>query len=104
MHAKMIRGGGDPLGAHGSYRGREWARLRGASPLMRMAASWSDARDPLDHPSNTRLWRDRRHVMAGSPLINLVPAARPSAVQRRLDRVSGAGPPSDAPPESQSKW
>src|SRR5262245_63407489 len=39
----------------------------------------------LDHPPNTRLWRDRRHVMAGSPLIVLSAQA------------SVAGP---APPDS----
>src|SRR5271165_5833897 len=46
-NAKTIRGGGDPPLPMASCRGREWARLRGASPLMRMAASWLDDQDTL---------------------------------------------------------
>ena len=41
---------------------------------------------PLDHPPNTRLWRDGRHVMAGSPLIVLSAQAF-VAGRRRLTRI-----------------
>jgi hypothetical protein len=45
-------------------RGLEWARRPGASPPMRMTASWfSSQRSPPD----TSLWRDIRASMANSP-------------------------------------
>jgi hypothetical protein len=48
------------------YRFREWARRPGASPPMRMTASWSG---PARDLPNTRLWRDDPRPMASSPLI-----------------------------------
>jgi hypothetical protein len=60
---------------------------------------------PLDHPPNTRLWRDGRHVMAGSPPI-VCPRRRPSPGRRRLTRmVDRRRPSTDAPkPKDRSKW
>src|SRR3954470_19869674 len=47
------------------HRFREWARRPGASPPMRMTASWSG---PVDRP-HTRVWRDDPRPLASSPLI-----------------------------------
>src|SRR5437899_11002307 len=96
------QGGGDPQAPWLACRGREWARVRGASPLMRMAASWSDGRACLDHVSNTRSWRAWRHVMAGSPLI----ALRGTSVDGSAPpgRVSGTAPPTDAPTRKPEQW
>jgi hypothetical protein len=45
-----IRGGGDPKNAMASMPEPEWVRRLGASPLKRMAASWSGSQaDPTDY-------------------------------------------------------
>ena len=61
-----IRGGGDPQQRHGFHAAFEnGTRRPGASPPMRMAASWF--RIPTD-PPNTRLWRDETSAqLASSP-------------------------------------
>jgi hypothetical protein len=55
----MIRGDGDPNTAMASKPSAEWARHLGASPLKRMAASWSGS--DMD-PTEYRLRRERRSV------------------------------------------
>src|SRR5215813_6078298 len=49
-----VRGGGDPRQAWLARRLREWARRLGASPPMRMTASWSGS---ASDPPNTSVWR-----------------------------------------------
>jgi len=61
-----VRGGGDPRQAWLARRLREWARRLGASPLMRMTASWSGS---ASDPPNTSVWRDVPRPMACSPRI-----------------------------------
>jgi len=73
----MIRGGGDPSTAMASKPSAEWARHLGASPLKRMAASWSGSdMDPTEYKVAARETRPT----AGSPRIN----------QTRLDGQSDA--------------
>src|SRR5271169_3728363 len=61
-----VRGGGVPAQTMALCRGKEWVRRLGASPPMRMTASWLGSLDP----PNTRLWRDLyARPNAGSPLI-----------------------------------
>ncbi len=61
-----VRGGGDPRQAWLARRLREWARRLGASPPMRMTASWSGS---ASDPPNTSVWRDVPRPMASSPRI-----------------------------------
>jgi len=79
--------------------------LLGASPPMRMAASWFGSSSTLEHPPNTRLWRDDRPPKAGSAQIVL--SAQPS-----VDRPTppdlwlsiGAGLSTDRPIERLRPW
>src|ERR1700730_6873262 len=53
----MIRGGGHPKQAMVLNRFREWVRRRGASPPMRMTASWSGRYGPTEYKVVARLIR-----------------------------------------------
>ena len=62
----MIRGGGDPNTVMASKPSPEWARHLGASPLKRMAASWSGSDvDPTEYKVAARE-RARQRAPLGS--------------------------------------
>jgi hypothetical protein len=63
----MIRGGGDPNTVMASKPSAEWAGHLGASPLKRMAASWSGS--DMDSTEYKVAARETRPT-AGSPRIN----------------------------------
>src|SRR5712691_9267099 len=68
-----VRGGGDPRQAWLARRLREWARRLGATPLMRMTASWFGS---ASDPPNTSVWREVPRPMASSPRIRLMSGIR----------------------------
>ena len=86
-----IRGGGDPRQAWLARRLREWARRLGATPLMRMTASWFGS---TSDPPNTSVWRKVPRPMASSPrIIRQTPTRRHQRLELKQKARLAVHPP-----------